>query len=111
MQVLTLHLQTLLGLTTPSGRALLVTDLASSTHYPLAELPPDAKLEPVLKDVLQRRAFYHLAEPSLVSDLLNELAPEREARRLAPWLWCGPQQRTYLVYGFEIAAQSGANPG
>jgi hypothetical protein len=106
MQVLMLHLRTLLGLTAPSGRALLVSDLASSTHYPLAELPADADLDFVLKDVVQRRAFYHLAEPSLVSDLLNELAPERDLTRLAPWLWSGPQQRTYLVYGLEIAPQS-----
>lgn len=106
MQVLALHLQTLLGLTSASGTSLLVTDLASSTHYPLTELPPDADLEGVAKDVVQRRAFYHLAEPTLVFDLLNDLAPERDAKRLAPWLWCGPQQRTYLVYGYEITPQS-----
>src|SRR5262245_9303209 len=47
------HLQTLLELTAPGGTALFVSDLASSTHYPLTELPADADLEQVLQDVVQ----------------------------------------------------------
>jgi hypothetical protein len=102
------HVKSLLDLTAPGGTALLVTDLASSSHYPLHELAADADLEQVLREVLQQRAFYHLAQPRLLSDLLNDVAPERPIRRLSPWLWNGPQQRTYLVYGFEISADSRA---
>jgi len=101
-----LHLQTLLGLTAPHGSALLVTDVASSSHYPLQTLPPDADLNGVLDDVVRQRAFYHVAQPAFVSDLLNELAPDRPVRRLSPWLWTGPEDRTYLVYGYEIATDS-----
>ncbi len=97
-----LHLRTLLGLTAARGTSLLVTDLASSNHYPLADLPPDADLNGVLADVVRQRAFYHLARPELLRDLLNDLAPERSPRQLPPWLWNGPQQRTYLVYGFAL---------
>lgn len=97
-----LHLRTLLDLTAPGGNSLFVSDLASSTHYPLAELPADADLERVLEDVVGKRAFYHLAEPQLVGDLLEDLG-ERAPARLAPWLWTGPLDRTYLVYGYRLS--------
>jgi len=101
-------LQTLIALTAPRGTALFVCDLTSSGHYPLATLPSDAKLDEVLRDVVDKRSFYHLAQPELVSDLLAEIAPERELTPLSPWLWTGPHDRTYLVYGLEISGNSGA---
>jgi hypothetical protein len=100
------HLQTLVELTAANGSALFVSDLASSTHYPLDNLPPDANLDEVLHDVVAKRAFYHLARPDMVKDLLQEAAPERELAPLSPWLWTGPQARTYLVYGYRIAGNS-----
>ena len=96
------HLQTLLGLTAPQGTALFVSDLASSTHYPaLAQLPADTDLTETVRDILKGRAFYQIARPDLISDLLSELS-EREPVPLSPWLWTGPQARTYLVHGYEI---------
>ena len=97
-----LHLRSLVELTAAGGSALFVSDLASSTHYPLLELPADAELERVLEDVISKRVFYHLAEPHLVGDLLEELG-EKTPERLAPWLWTGPLDRTYLVYGYRLA--------
>jgi hypothetical protein len=108
LAVARLHLQTLVDLTAPHGTALFVSDLVSSTHYPLSELPPDAKLDAVLRDAVAKRAFYHLAEPELVEGLLAELAPTRPLTPLTPWLWNGPLARTYLVYGLVIAADSAA---
>jgi len=102
------HLQTLIELTAPHGSALFVSDLASSSHYPLDALPPGAKLDEVLVDVVDKRAFYHLARPDLVQGLLEEAASERELAPLSPWLWTGPLARTYLVYGFKISGNSGA---
>jgi hypothetical protein len=97
------HLRTLCGLTAPHGTALFVSDLAASSHYPaLATLPAEANLDEVLRGVVQARAFYQVARPDLVSDLLSEIA-EREPAPLPPWLWTGPHERTYLVYGFEIS--------
>jgi hypothetical protein len=98
-----LHLQTLLELTALGGTALLVSDLASSTHYPLQALPGDAELRDVLADVLAKRAFYHVAEPQLIADLLAAEAPESRVSQLPPWLWSGPQARTYLVCGYAVA--------
>jgi hypothetical protein len=100
------HLQTLIDLTAANGSALFVSDLASSTHYPLDGLPEGAKLDEVLRDVVAKRAFYHLARPDMVHDLLQEAAPERELTQLSPWLWTGPRARTYLVYGYRIAGRS-----
>ncbi|HXK16490.1 MAG TPA: hypothetical protein VNG33_01700 [Polyangiaceae bacterium] len=100
------HLQTLVELTAPRGSALFVSDLASSSHYPLDTLPQDAKLDQVLVDVVDKRAFYHLAAPDLVRGLLEEVAPERELGPISPWLWTGPLARTYLVYGFKISGNS-----
>jgi hypothetical protein len=98
------HLQTLLELTAPTGAALFVSDLASSTHYGLDALPAGSNLRDVLKDVLVKRAFYHVAHPQLVRDELASEAPERLVSELEPWLWTGPQARTYLVYGYAISA-------
>jgi hypothetical protein len=98
------HLQTMLELTAPTGTALFVSDLASSTHYALDALPPDANLRDVLQDVLAKRAFYHVAHPQLIRDELSSEAPEKALTELSPWLWTGPQARTYLVYGYAISA-------
>jgi hypothetical protein len=103
MNVLQLHLQTLLGLTSMTGTALLVTDLASSTHYPLDQLAPGVDLGPVMQDIVAKRAFYQLARPDLIEAILSELEPEHAPVPLAPWRWNGPQARTYLVYGFSIS--------
>jgi hypothetical protein len=104
LQTARLHLRTLLELTARSGTALFVSDLASSTHYPLDALPADARLSEVLDDVLAKRAFYHVAHPELISELLAAEAPERRITRLEPWLWTGPQSRTYLVYGYALSS-------
>jgi hypothetical protein len=103
LSVLELHLRTLLALTGERGTALFVSDLASSSHYGLDQLPADADLAAVMRDVVAQRAFYHLARPDLIRDLLAELEPKHEPTPLAPWLWTGPQSRTYLVYGFSVS--------
>ena len=100
------HLQTLVELAEPSGSALFVSDLASSTHYPLDTLPEGTSLDDVQRDIVAKRAFYHLARPDMVRDLLEEAAPERKLTPLSPWLWSGPQSRSYLVYGFRISPNS-----
>jgi hypothetical protein len=103
LSVLQLHLRTLLALTAAHGTALLVSDLASSSHYGLDQLAPDADLVAVMQDIVERRAFYHLARPDLIRDLFSELEPQHEPALLPPWLWNGPQSRTYLVYGFSVS--------
>jgi hypothetical protein len=96
------HLRELFALKAPEGAALFVCDLASSTHYPgLASMSPDADIAAVARDIVASRAFYQIARPELIADVLRDLA-EREPSPLTPWLWTGPLDRVYLVYGYEI---------
>ncbi|MDB4982271.1 MAG: hypothetical protein JWM82_3023 [Myxococcales bacterium] len=93
------HLSTLVSLTDSGGAALFVSDLVSSNFYPLDELPPDADLAQVVRDVVASGAGYYAANPALVESLLAEAgAPEM----LPPWLWTGPLARTYLVYALRL---------
>jgi hypothetical protein len=104
--LLVTHLQTLLGLTTPGGQSLLVTDLTSSNAYPLDDLTPERDLGQVMNDVVARNAFYVAANPNLIRRLLRReeslrgLADEPQA--IDPWLWTGAFNRTYLVYGLRL---------
>jgi hypothetical protein len=94
------HLSTLVSLTDAGGTALFVSDLVSSNFYPLDELPPDAELAQVVRDVVASGAGYYAANPELVRALLAEAG---EPEMLPPWLWTGPLARTYLVYALRLA--------
>jgi hypothetical protein len=93
------HLSTLVSLTAPGGAALFVTDMVSSTNYPLNELSPDRDLFEVMRDVVATGACYWAANPELVNGLLVEVGP---SELLPPWLWTGPLARTYLVYALRL---------
>ncbi len=93
------HLSTLVSLVDAGGTALFVTDLVSSSFYPLAELPADADLEQVVRDVVASRAGYYAANPALVTSFLAEAGA---VEPLPPWLWTGPLARTYLVYALRV---------
>lgn len=94
------HLSTLAALTAPGGVALFVSDVVSSSSYPVAEpLPEGRTLTDVLRDVVGSGAGYFAANPELVAGLLAEVGtPEL----LDPWLWTGPLDRTYLVYALRL---------
>jgi len=99
LALLRAHLSTLASLTDAGGAILFATDLVSSTTYPLDELPPDADLAAVLRDVVARGVGYYTANPELVAALLAEVGtPEM----LPPWLWTGRMGRTYLVYAMRL---------
>jgi hypothetical protein len=104
--LLVTHLRTLLDLTVAGGQALLVTDLTSSNAYPLDDLPPGRELGPVMDDVVAQNAFYVAANPNLIRRLLRREATLRgragEPVLVAPWLWTGAFNRTYLVYGLRL---------
>jgi hypothetical protein len=97
------HLRTLAALCRPGGAALLASDVISSDHYPLDELPPDADLRALADRLLpQRELVYLSASPVLVARTLRQDPVLREAfaapAALTPWLWSGRLGRTYLVY-------------
>jgi hypothetical protein len=93
------HLSTLVGLTAPGGVALFVSDVVSSTTYPLAEPAAGRTTTDLLRDVVASGAGYFAANPELLAGLLAEAGtPEL----LDPWLWTGPLDRTYLVYALRL---------
>jgi hypothetical protein len=97
-----LHVGTLVGLTSATGASLFVSDVLSSTHYPLDALAPDANLGVVLRDAVGSGKFYHAAHPELVAVTLRAHAQGANVELLEPWLWTAEHQRTYLVYACTL---------
>jgi hypothetical protein len=100
------HLATLLGLTALGGSALLVTDLTSSTAFPL-EAPRDGRSWfDLMGDIVERGACYHAANPNVIEEIvevdpvLREMTADPEL--LEPWLWTGAFERTYFVYALRF---------
>ena len=99
--VLAVHLRALAALTAPGGQALVFSDVVSSRTCPLDDLPPDADLAEVLRQVAAAGNFYPGANPHLLRLLPRRdpfLAQHLDAGVwLPPWLWQGPLDRVYLV--------------
>jgi hypothetical protein len=114
--VIAVHLHTLAALCRPGGAALLASDVISSDHYPLDELPPGTDVRALAEQLLpQRELVYLSASPVLVARTLRQDPTLREAfeapRPLEPWLWTGRMGRTYLVYPQLLARRSGEVDG
>jgi hypothetical protein len=107
VSIMTTHLRTLVALTKVGGACLFTTDLVSSTTYPLDRLLADRTLNDVMNDVIGGGSSYFAANPKLIREMLRhdlELAERAgEPEQLDPWLWTGPLERTYLVYGLRFA--------
>lgn len=101
------HLHTLHALTKPGGRALLVTDVLSSTRYPaLATLPPETNLLKLLVELMSAELMIYIARPGLFHMLQREDPLLRDDSTLSPplraWLWQnGPLER-FLVYAMAL---------
>lgn len=106
--LLNLHIGTLVGLTAPEGSCLFVSDLVSSTHYPLGTLDADADLAAVMRDAVASGKFYSAAHPELVAVVLRNHAPGAYIERIEPWLWTAEHERTYLVYAYRVSKSPAA---
>lgn len=101
------HLHTLHALTKPGGRALLVTDVVSSSRYPaLAALPPETNLLKLLVQLMSAEQMIYIARPGLFHMLQREDPKLRDSSTLSPplkaWLWQnGPHER-FLVYAMAL---------
>jgi hypothetical protein len=100
--LLRIHLRTMLALLRPTGAALLVADLVSSSNYPLDELAPDEDLRTLAERLTAERVTFPVCNPDFVrlmirrdAELLATCQPPRPGQ---PWLWAGPKELTYLVY-------------
>ncbi|MET0593925.1 MAG: hypothetical protein ABW133_14580 [Polyangiaceae bacterium] len=100
------HLALLMGLTAPGRTALLTTDLTSSTSFPLAEITSEQNLFDVMGDIVERAAYYHVANPNLIEQVLETepvlRAMAGESELLPPWIWTGALDRSYFVYALRF---------
>jgi hypothetical protein len=105
MQMVLTHLRCLVGLTRPGGASIFACDLASSSHFPLDRLDTSASLFDVMAQIIERESYYASANPNLIlelwqrDDLLRSCSHAPDL--LEPWLWTGPEARTYLVYAIR----------
>jgi hypothetical protein len=100
------HLATLLGLTRRGGTALLVSDLTSSTSFPVETRAEGRTMFDLMGDIVEQGAFYHAANPNLIEDLVERDPDLRtmtgSPELLEPWLWTGAFDRTYFVYALRF---------
>jgi hypothetical protein len=100
------HLATLLGLTARGGTSLFVSDLTSSTSFPLETRAEGRTMFDVMGDIVEQGAFYHAANPNLIEDLVESDPDLRtmtgSPELLEPWLWTGAFDRTYFVYALRF---------
>lgn len=101
-----LHLHTLAALGAPRGGAVLATELASDEDWPLDELDANVDLGALVPALLAAGAHFAAAHPPRLRRLLrrdDHLARAfDEAAAIAPWLWRGALDRTYLVYALVL---------
>ena len=87
---------------------MLACDLASSSHFPLDKLPPDAALLDVMGEIIESESFYASANPNLILELWqnDELlrGTTTEPDLLEPWLWTGPRIAPTSCTRFELSA-------
>lgn len=102
-----IHIRVLAGLLAPGGKALLVTDMASSTTYPLDTLPPDADLSKAFHELIEAGTVFFISHPGL---LAAEIRRDPDLDRqltvrfpIGPWLWQNGPNIRYLVYALELA--------
>ncbi len=99
------HLHALVGLTVDGGASLFVSDLTSSSMFPLKDLDVSRSLQEVMNQIIASGACYHVAHPALVTSILSSGSfRERvwDPDFLAPWLWSGRLDRTYFVYALRV---------
>ena len=103
LSVIANHLRTLVGLTAVGGAALFVTDVVSSTVFPVAGMQGDPRA--ALDAIVASGHAYHSANPRVVHAILGQEplgSRVGEPDLLEPWKWTGRQGRTYFVYALRI---------
>ena len=98
------HMQLLVESVRPGGRAVLITEIVSSSSYPSLRDTPETELTSVLHRLIANRNFFTGLNPVVLKFLWHEspeLAPLVDQVQLSsPWLWnFGP--RVYACYALS----------
>jgi hypothetical protein len=101
------HVRVLLALMAETGLGLLVTDMTSSSTYPLDELGPDDDLRQVMDRLVHAGNLIHAAHPGLLSSEVRRDPALKQVFSVrwpvGPWLWQNGPAQTFLVYGLELS--------
>jgi hypothetical protein len=100
------HLRLLAGLTAPTGRACLITDVSSNDLYPLAQVDAAADLRPLLTTLVSSGAIIYAVGPDLLASTAREDPLLQETVEMSgpvdAWLWQNGPDRIFLVYAVEM---------
>jgi hypothetical protein len=100
------HLRALVGMTADGGNGLLVSDLVSSTTYPVGDLSAESDLGATMRRIIDEGGCYFASNPDVLRSLLDrdEFFDGRVGGPdlLEPWVWTGQHQRSYLVYAMRL---------
>ncbi len=101
---LTIHMRVLTALLRVGGSALLLTDLVSSSRYPLEDVPADKDLSALVSELTAVRNFVYGSDPNTYAQIMRKDpilgASAGPRRRIAPWIWRASPERMFLVCGF-----------
>lgn len=102
-----IHVRLLAGLLGPRGKALLATDMASSTTYPLDSLPADADVAGLFQELVATGNVFFISHPGLLAAEIRrdpQLDPHLTVHfPVGAWLWQNGPNIRYLVYALELA--------
>lgn len=106
-ELLTLtHLRTLVELTKPAGRALLITDLCEGSVFPPGRPKDEADVAPLMQELLKQGHVIHSSHPALIRLPLADdpiLKQELGEPTLSPpWIWQNGPDRRFLCYGITL---------
>ena len=104
------HLRTLVALSGPGARVLLVTDLCDAKNFPTGRPKDDADLAALMRELLAAGHVIHAAHPQLIqSTLVDDPVLARAfgpAELSEPWLWQNGPEGRFLVYGMALARKA-----
>ena len=104
------HLRCLVGLTAPGGVSVFACDLASSNHFPLDHVAAgcvfDRRDGPDHREGSVLRVGESESDFAALGAGLSPTSYTAEPELLDPWLWTGPESRTYMVYAIRALRRS-----
>jgi hypothetical protein len=105
LAVMATHLNTMVGLTAPGGTSLFVSDLVSSSLWPVGQTHGSPHPRDLIEAIVASGRSYHSANPTVVRSILAAGVlgtVVEEPDLIEPWVWKGRLGRTYLVYALRI---------
>ena len=95
------HLSTVVRLTGPGGRGVLIVDLASSRVVPGLDRAADAEIGDVMRMCVRDRRCFHGLEPAEIGGVLRRQGGGEQTVS-SPWVWHLGFGKAFLCYGLTV---------